>query len=259
VRDKASRGSPDGGGPRIVVTLSDPARSLDPGAARARNFLYLDAVGRAGGRAVALDERASPDVVACEFAAMDGLMLSGGADLDPGLYGEAAAGAAPPESGRDALELAAWQIATERRVAVLGICRGFQAVNVFLGGRLVQHVEGHAPSFPPQGTTAGAPVLHPLRVDPASRLARLLGPRPGAADCVVNSYHHQAVRGAVLAPRWQASAWSPHPDGDLVEAAEVDDDAWFVVGVQTHPERRETTPPEFERLFAAFVEAARAR
>jgi putative glutamine amidotransferase len=257
VSGSVSRGHPDGAGPRIVVTLSDPEGSSDSAATNAKNRLYLEAVEHAGGHAVPLDEHSPPDIVAAELDAMDGLLLSGGPDLDPSLYGEHMAGGGPAEPGRDALELAAWRGAAARRVPVLGICRGFQALNVFLGGQLVQHVEGHAPAYPPPGAVAGEPPLHPLRVDPASQLAQLLGLPPGRPDLRVNSYHHQAVRGATLARRWRASAWSPHPNGELVEAAEIRDEAWFVIGVQCHPERTETTPPEFARLFAAFVAAAR--
>ncbi len=73
---------------------------------------------------------------------------------------------------------------------------------------------------------------------------------------MVNSYHHQAVRGTDLAPGLVANAWAGSPDGDLVEGLEAADGR-FVIGVQCHPERPESTPPAFERLFAVFVDAAR--
>jgi putative glutamine amidotransferase len=76
-------------------------------------------------------------------------------------------------------------------------------------------------------------------------------------ELTVNSYHHQAVRPEDLAATLIAAGSAPHADGDLVEAVESVDPGRFVVGVQCHPERTESTPEEFERLFEAFVDAAR--
>ena len=91
-----------------------------------------------------LDATASAAEREAAFAAMDGLLLSGGADIDPARYGQAIDGAREIEPDRDALEAAAWAAAEARGVPVLGICRGLQAMNVFAGGRLRQHVDGHA-------------------------------------------------------------------------------------------------------------------
>jgi gamma-glutamyl-gamma-aminobutyrate hydrolase PuuD len=103
----------------------------------------------------------------------------------------------------------------------------------------------------------GAAASHPLRVAPGTRLARILFPtnvRGGVLE--VNSYHHQAVRPADLAPGLVANAWASSPAGDLVEGLEAADGR-FVMAVQSHPERTESTPSAFERLFAVFVDAAR--
>ena len=195
-----------------------------------------------------LDETASNDQPAAAFDEMEGLLLTGGADLDPSLYGEESNGATGVERGRDELELEAWTAAREQAVPVLGICRGFQALNVFAGGQLTQHVEHH------RGVT------HELMVLPGTRLAAILGgedgaPR-GASDQTrslrVNSTHHQAVRRDQLAPGLRASGYS----GELVEALESTDAGQWLVAVQCHPERTATTPPEFDRLWDAFVEAA---
>jgi putative glutamine amidotransferase len=140
----------------------------------------------------------------------------------------------------------------ERGVPVLGVCRGFQAINVFSGGTLEQHLEGH--DFP-----ASAPQAHPLHLDPTSRLARILGETDPLLSTEVNSYHHQAVRPADLAPGLVASAVAPHHDGELVEALEAEDPDDWLVGVQFHPERPEFIGPEFDRLWRAFVDAARLR
>lgn len=235
--------------PRIVVTLTAARRSHDPALGARRKGRYLDAVRRAGGEPIPLDETSGPTERAAAFAAMDGLLLSGGADIDPALYGATPDGTGEVRRERDVLERTAWDEAGRRGVPVLGICRGFQAINVFMGGRLVQHIDGHQGP----GYLEGPPAIHPLRVAPDSRLAGILG-ADGAMS--VNSYHHQAVRHADLAPGLVASAHAPHGSGELVEALESPDGRW-VVAVQCHPERTESTPAAFERLFAAFVEAAR--
>jgi putative glutamine amidotransferase len=240
--------------PRILVTVQAPDRRPDPGVETHKNGLYLESVRRAGGEPMALDEHASEDQRATAFATMDGLLLSGGADLDPALYGAPNTASVAIEPGRDALEKAAWGEARRRRLPVLGICRGFQAINVFSGGRLRQEVRGH------RGASYPSPDVrrHPLRLRPASRLARILRPTdPTSAVLAVNSYHHQGVGLDDVAPGLLTAATSPSPDGELVEALETADDLGFVIGIQCHPERRASSPPEFERLWAVFVDAAR--
>ena len=245
--------------PQIVVTIADPRRSSSPDLADRKNARYLEAVERAGGRPIPLDETSTVDERAAALAAMQGLLLSGGADLDPALYGEPSGGASDVQPGRDELESAAWQAARAGGIPVLGICRGFQAINVFLGGKLVQHVDGHRGS----GYLEGPAATHQLKLVPGSRLAGILGAAGATLD--VNTYHHQGVRPADLAPGLRIAGTSAHDGGDLVEAFEAAPPGLpeaappgaFVVGVQCHPERTESTPPEFDRLFAAFVEAAR--
>jgi putative glutamine amidotransferase len=238
--------------PRIVVTVQSPARAKDEEVAWRKNDRYFEGVQRAGGEPIALDETSSAAERRRAFASMDGLLLSGGADLDPALYGQGPHPTTAVEPARDALELEAWRAARERNLPVLGICRGFQAINVFSGGSLLQDLDGHtSPAYP-----APEAHSHELRLDPACRLARILGSDEPAAELEVNTYHHQAVRPEDLAPGLRAAGLSPHEDGELVEALETaDPDAW-IIGVQSHPERTEFTPPIFERLWRAFVAAA---
>ena len=238
--------------PRIVVTV---AAIADPDAevARRKNGLYAEAVTRHGGEPIVIDETTSEADRAAAFAAMDGLLLSGGADVDPARYGRPVQGATDIERGRDELEAAAWDTSQARGVPVLGICRGFQAINVFSGGGLLQHVDGHIGASFGHGPAR----IHALRIAPRTRLARILFPtnaRGGVLE--VNTYHHQGVRASDLAPGLVVGAWAGSPAGDLVEALEAADGR-FVIGVQTHPERSESTPPPFERLFAVFLDAAR--
>jgi gamma-glutamyl-gamma-aminobutyrate hydrolase PuuD len=242
-----------GPAPRIVVTLMVAARQPEPEIAARKNALYVDAVVRHGAAAIPLDADSPASVRAAAFASMHGLLLTGGADLEPARYGEPDNGSQSVEADRDALEAAAWEVAESRGVPVLGICRGFQAMNAFAGGKLLQHVDGHAGA----GWGHGPAHTHPLRLVPGTRLARILSPtNVGGGVLTVNSYHHQAVRRADLASRYSPAAFSPSPAGDLVEAFEADGGP-FRMAVQCHPERTESTPRAFERLFAFFVDACR--
>jgi putative glutamine amidotransferase len=285
-------------GPRIVVTLAAREGSADRDPVRtAANARYLEAVRRQGGDPIPLDARSSAAERRRAFEAMAGLLLSGGADIAPRRYGEAPAGAHGVDEARDELEAEAWAVAAERGLPVFGICRGHQAINVFSGGRLLQHVEGHdrpsgagersatgggesatgstrstgggesatgstrstlAGSGPPPGRDALGRLerRHELRLVPGTRLARILAPTSGAGRLLVNSSHHQAVRPADLAPGLVAAGYAWSPAGEIVEALEAAGDR-FVVGVQCHPERVETSPPEFERLWRVFVDACR--
>ena len=238
--------------PRIVVTLSVAAEQPDPALARRRSELYLDAVRRHGGEPVALDARTTPSERDAALATMDGLLLSGGGDLDPARYGQPNEASVDIVPERDELEARAWQAARSRGRPVLGICRGLQAINVFSGGSLVQHVDGHLGA----GWGTGAPATHPIDLVPGTKLAGLLGPQAADEPLVVNAYHHQGIRQGDLAPGLVAAAWAESSVGPLVEGLESQDDR-FIVGVQCHPERTESTPAAFEQVFEAFVDAAR--
>jgi putative glutamine amidotransferase len=242
-----------GRAPRIVVTVAVMADKQNPEISRRKNELYSASVVRQGADPIVLDERATATERAAAFEAMDGLLLSGGADVDPTRFGRGAQGATEIEPGRDTLEAEAWETAQARGLPVLGICRGFQAINVFSGGTLLQHVDGHIGASWGHGVAA----THPLRVAPGTRLARILFPTNARGGVLkVNTYHHQGVRAADVAPGLVASAWASSPAGDLVEGLEAADGR-FVLAVQAHPERTESMPPAFERLFAVFVDAAR--
>ncbi|MDQ4071957.1 MAG: gamma-glutamyl-gamma-aminobutyrate hydrolase family protein, partial [Actinomycetota bacterium] len=177
--------------------------------------------------------------------AVDGLLLTGGRDIDARSYGARAHPANEPgDPLRDRVELAAAELALERELPILGVCRGLQLLNVLLGGGIEQHLAD------PERLHRGAPgtfVTHPVDPVPGSRLASLLG--EGRAE--VRSHHHQGV--APLANRLVAAAHSP--DG-LLEAAEGDADA-FCVGVLWHPE--EDLEGGGLRLYEGLVAAARDR
>lgn len=235
--------------PLIVLTVTHVARHDDQDLAARKNARYAEAVTRHGGRPVLLDGTASDEERDAAFAAMDGLLLTGGADIDPARYGRPNVGSNDIEPERDALEAAAWAAAAARGVPVFGICRGFQAINVFAGGTLIQEVADHAGP----GWSTGPAKMHPIRVEGGSELATALGDDPAE----VNTYHHQGIGRDDLAPGLVATAWAAGVDGDLVEALELPGDR-FVVGVQCHPERTEFSPAGLERLWASFVRAASA-
>ena len=238
--------------PRIVVTVVVAARQPEPAIAARKNALFVDSVVRHGAAAIAIDASTPASERAGAFATMDGLLLTGGADLDPSLYGEADQGSEGVEHDRDELEQAAWRVAVSRGLPVLGICRGLQAMNVFAGGRLLQHVDGHTGP----GWGHGPALTHPMRLVAGSQLARIMTPAGLPAGLMVNSYHHQAVRPEDLAPGLVASAFADSPAGEIVEGLEAAAGP-FRMAVQCHPERTESTPRVFEQLFAAFVAACR--
>ena len=183
--------------------------------------------------------------------AVQGLVLTGGEDVDPGRYDaapHAALGAVNVE--RDATELALVAAARERRTPVLAICRGIQVLNVALGGSLVQDLPSERPSHVEHGADGARDRrVHDVHVVPGSRLADAMG----SAHVVANSLHHQALDRVAPALRVTATA----ADG-VVEGAETVDDAWWVLAVQWHPEELTATPEDWDRgLFAAFARAVR--
>jgi putative glutamine amidotransferase len=229
-----------------VITVSDASKRADPALTAAKQQLNADAVARHGGEPVLLHPGMPAATRSDALATMDGLLLAGGPDIDPARYGRRRIPTDVVEEDRDAMEAAAWAAAAERALPVVGLCRGFEAINVFSGGRLIQHLEGHT-----------GPATHPLRVEPGTRLARILFPtnvRGGVVE--VNSSHHQGVGAADLAPGLVPNARAASRAGELIEGVETRDGR-FVLGVQCHPERTDSTPKAFERLFAFFVDAAR--
>jgi putative glutamine amidotransferase len=201
---------------------------------------YVQAVQRAGGRPLLVPP--SEEAVDETLAALDGLILPGGSDLEPGLYGQEphpeTYGVVPE---RDRGELALLNGALERDMPVLAICRGSQVLNVARGGDLVQHlpeVVGHERHKEDPGVFGD----HDVHIDGASRVGSLVG-----GHAPIKSHHHQGF--GRLGDGLRDVAWAE--DG-TVEAVE-DPQRPFVVGVLWHPEAGED-----DALFAALVEAAQA-
>jgi putative glutamine amidotransferase len=230
--------------PRIAVTLS--------GSTSKRNAVareqYLEAIRRTGAEPIAIFPN---DLAPEEF---DGLCLTGGGDIDPARYGEVNIKSDDIDPDRDALELALLERALARDIPVLGICRGFQLINVHLGGSLEQHHLGHAPKYPPEGApvaddpAGAAAVRHVVTAEPGTKLATACGDEA----FVVNSSHHQVVTADRLATELFATARV----GELVEALESPSHRW-VVAVQWHPERTAQVGAAATRVFDAFIAAVK--
>jgi putative glutamine amidotransferase len=209
---------------------------------------YVRAVHATGGRAVLItpDE---PDTDVLE--SLDGIMFSGGGDIDPSHWGAERHPATDIDPARDAAELLLMKAALDMDLPVLGVCRGLQVMAVATGGSLHQHlpdVIGHdrhqaAPGTDPLAVEASAYGRHDVVTRPGSRAHTLLGSR-----LTVNSFHHQAIDDpGTLTP----TGWCP--DDDVIEIAE-DPRRTFALGVQWHPERTGDL-----RVFAALAEAAARR
>jgi putative glutamine amidotransferase len=211
---------------------------------------YVASVEAAGARARVLEVSESPRKVVAEI---DGLLLTGGGDIDPVFYGEDRHPAVEDaEPGRDEFELDLARRAFAADLPMLAICRGAQVLNVSAGGTLVQDIPtAVATDLTHSDATSPTADCHEIRVVPGSRLANALGPSvQSSCSCRVNSRHHQSV--GRLGQGLVATATAP--DG-VVEAIEAPG-ARFCLGVQWHPENFWRTG-EFSPLFDAFVAAAR--
>ena len=178
-----------------------------------------------------------------------GLLLTGGPDIDPQIYGEHPApdamhGICKP---LDELELGLLRCALNKDMPVLAICRGMQLLNVASGGSLLQDIPGHN-SERVDGDWKSA--RHSIFLSPGSKLAAILGT---GGFFKVNSLHLQGLREAQKSPRLLASAYSLE-DG-VIEGLESPDHSW-VVGLQCHPEINQEVPKSFANLFIAFAERA---
>ncbi|QKW36049.1 gamma-glutamyl-gamma-aminobutyrate hydrolase family protein [Actinomadura sp. NAK00032] len=244
---RGARGPATGaGGPPVIgiTTYQEPARwgtwvreaALLPAP-------YARSVERAGGVPVLLPPAATLRGVDLLMGRLDGIVLAGGGDVDPELYGAARHHeTGPPQPQRDRFELALVRAAVSADLPFLAICRGMQVLNVARGGALIQHLpeavghSGHA-------AQAGLVGSHPVRISPASRIGEILG---DAAE--VPTYHHQAV--GRLGKGLSAVAWA---EDQVVEAIELQGHR-FGLAVQWHPEEGED-----KRLFEALVAEAAGR
>lgn len=179
-----------------------------------------------------------------------GVMLAGGADVDPALFGEARhekTAGIDPDRDRAEFLLARWAVADDK--PLFGICRGIQSLNVAFGGSLIQDIPSQWPTtLQHNGHYDGATreqVLHTVRAEPGSRVAQMLA----ASEAGVNSFHHQAVRQVA-----QGFVVTSRAGDGVIESIELPDRR-FVVGVQWHPEEMSESRADMMRLFVTFVNA----
>lgn len=236
-----------------VVAISSTAEIIR-GSLRVRlNTAYVRAVEQAGALPLVVPPLAQLAHVGALLDRADALLLTGGEDVDPAHYGaEPHPALGELNRERDATELALVAAAHERTLPTLAVCRGVQLLNVALGGTLIQDLPSERPSDVPHDSDGErSRRVHEVRVAAGSRLARALG----ATALRVNSFHHQVVDR--IAPSLRATAWSS--DG-LIEGVETGDDAWWVLGVQWHPEEMTETPEPWDRdLFGALSARAGSR
>jgi len=235
----------------VVLVPSQAATKTNPGSGtglvQALNQSYVAALQSAGLTPLLLPTRGRlPE----DLSWVSGLVLPGGADVDPRRFSQEAQPTTEVDLESDQLEfeLAKWAMAAE--IPVLAICRGMQLLNVALGGSLIQDLPQHkSQSGAESGAVPRDRAVHPLTLDPSSALSRIVG----GSTLQVNSLHHQAVDRVATSLR--ATAWAP--DG-LVEAVEVPGPT-FVLGVQYHPEELAPHDPSARALFEAFATACRGQ
>ncbi|MUN41553.1 gamma-glutamyl-gamma-aminobutyrate hydrolase family protein [Actinomadura litoris] len=243
---EAIRGAPTapsaGGLPLIgVTTYQEPARwGVWVREAALLPVSYPRSVERAGGVAVLLPPAATLRGLGALVSRLDGIVLAGGGDVDPDLYGaDRHAETGPPQPQRDRYELALVRAAVDADLPFLAICRGMHVLNVARGGALVQHLpeavghKGHAPE-------TGIVGSHRVQFSAGSTIGGILG-----EESDVPTYHHQAV--SRLGKGLSAVAWA---EDQVVEAVELQGHR-FGLGVQWHPEEGDD-----RRLFEALVAAA---
>ena len=238
--------------PRPLIGVTVHRRNSDEGHQDVFGIMhhYSDSVRGAGGLPILIPLGLNDDELRDLYDRLDGLVLSGGGDVQPELCGaephESIYGI-DPDRDRVELNLVKWAVAEEK--PFLGICRGIQLMNVALGGTLYGDIASHAPGQPlKHNWYPGFPrdkIAHPVTVAENSRLAKILW----APIVEVNSLHHQSVHEP--APALEVSARAP--DG-IIEGVELPNHP-FALGVQWHPECLQANP-EMRALFTALVNSA---
>lgn len=224
--------------------------AIQPGIARTFvNSPYINSVVLAGGIPILLPPVTSKEVISAQIAAIDGLILSGGPDINPLLYKEEPLlHIGTVNHARDEYELSLLAAAEQQQKPTLGICRGIQMLNVFYGGTLYQdlsEIEGCTIKHMQSGSRFDA-LWHSVEITSASSLSQILG----KTDIVVNSYHHQALK--TVAPGFSISA---RAKDNVIEAIERQS-GHFVLGVQWHPELLTEKYKETLPLFQALIKHA---
>lgn len=206
---------------------------------------YVNCIVQAGGIPVLLVPGSDPQTI---LPHLDGLLMTGGQDVDPKHYGGKPDASQDYSVSRDEFELDLARSAFDQRLPTLGICRGLQVMNIALGGTLIEDIppsEWHAPLVSGEEQLT---LRHPVKFEPQSALAEIYA----GTERIINTIHHQSVA-EVAEP---LTVVGTAPDG-IVEAVEALHSEWLFWGVQWHPEKMQTmTEIQAERrLFQAFISA----
>ena len=250
--------------PRIAIPVPHTEREYAERALRQ----YVEAVEQAGGEPVVITLDPPPEDLAKRLMACEGVLLPGSkADLDPEKYGAARHAAThPADPLRDNVDELLVQDAYNMRKPIFAICYGLQMLNVWRTGTLLQDIESETGSKVPHAAGRKVPRAHLVSVDPASRLAAIVGEyleRPPAGErddtllgraLEVNSSHHQAV--GTVGDGLRVAALCPVDN--VIEALEGTLPGHWVLGVQWHPERSFTDDSASRALFRAFIQACAA-
>lgn len=208
---------------------------------------YISGIENNNGEMVVISRATPLDEIEYIVAKLDGMLFSGGVDVDPARYGaEREPECGNPDHARDELELRLIDACMKRRMPILGICRGCQVINVGLGGTLVQDIPTRYGTLHQMPKDHDSPFWHDVKMVPGTMLHEIMG------DSIpVDSYHHQCV--LRLAEGLVASAHAPE---GFVEAFEMPKDAGqFLMAVQWHPEVTLEADEYSNRIFALFSKA----
>jgi putative glutamine amidotransferase len=245
---RESSRSPATRAPRTVA-VSATADTRMGGVHRVRlNTAYVTSLENAGLVPIVVPPLRSPAAARAILEAVDGLLLTGGEDVDPALYGQPRhEKLGPVNRVRDETEIALIEAARVLRKPVLAICRGPQILNVAMGGTLIQHIPSCVPdALPHDPEVERGERTHEVSIEPGSRVASAMG----ATNVRVNSLHHQSI----LEPAADLVVTARAPDG-IIEAVETRDKGWWVMAIQWHPEEMNDSPEPWDRgLFHAFAE-----
>ena len=217
---------------------------MNDGDAHATRTTYINAVRAAGGEAVLLPTAMDTDSCEKLVKCLDGLLIPGGPDVSPQLYGEQPIPQAPTtRKNEDVFEIALIHEAVKQNKPILGICRGLQVLNVAFGGSLWQDIpsQGAGRVCHAQGMSIRSEGTHLVKLDEACRLAKIFG----CHSIYTNTYHHQAIKD--LAPCFQVVGRAT--DG-IVEAIENEDGS--ILAVQWHPECMPQVKA-FRDLFSDYI------
>lgn len=238
-----------------IIGITTFREQREKGEYNSINYGYAEAVLAAGGLPIfipVMSEVSTKELLAC--GGIDGIIISGGSDVAPRYYGEEPSTKIPGiDTKRDAAEFELLKEACERKIPVLGICRGHQLINVAFGGTLYQDIDSQMPSGMGHHPTHinRDELFHSVNIEKESILSKIFE----TEKIYVNSFHHQGIK--KLGEGLKGIAFSSE---GLVEAVETENmEENFVLGIQWHPENLVNRYPEFLGIFKLLVEYAKKK